>query len=208
MPCLLLGHTPAAQRLPQGMARKLCYFVIVRFHAGIAFAILLVGGCDLAATKRAWVAGKGGELARDPQLSQVQTIAAKVSAGSSTLTFHILASDDPRAYSWPDGSIYVTRGLINLLNDDELAAVIAHERGHLVKSGATTSVVSLRGCDKDLAVEMHADAVGVQLLKDSGIPATTMADMLRKVRDGAHITPECRKGMEERIAAVSTAASQ
>jgi Zn-dependent protease with chaperone function len=134
--------------------------------------------------------------------------AARLDDVQSKLAVHILASDDPRAYSWPDGSIYVTRGLMRLLSDDELTAAIAHERGHLVKSGATSSVVSLRGCDKDLAVEMHADAVGVQLLKDSGIPPTTMADMLRKVRDRAHITPECRKAMQERIAAVSTAASR
>jgi Zn-dependent protease with chaperone function len=46
--------------------------------------------------------------------------------------FKVLASDDANAFALPGGFIYVTRGLIEAVQDEaELAAALAHEIGHI-----------------------------------------------------------------------------
>lgn len=46
--------------------------------------------------------------------------------------FHVMQSKEINAFSGPGGHIYVTTGLLNIANDDELASVLAHEVGHVV----------------------------------------------------------------------------
>jgi predicted Zn-dependent protease len=47
-------------------------------------------------------------------------------------TFAVLDSDEPNAIAGPSGFIFITRGLLVLLeNEDELACVLAHEVGHI-----------------------------------------------------------------------------
>ncbi len=46
-------------------------------------------------------------------------------------TFNIIKDDEFNAFAIPGGFIYVNSGLINAANDDELAAVLAHEIGHI-----------------------------------------------------------------------------
>lgn len=51
-----------------------------------------------------------------------------------TYTFKVLNSQDVNAMACPGGFIYVFKGLIDLMpSDDELAGVIGHEIGHVVK---------------------------------------------------------------------------
>ena len=45
--------------------------------------------------------------------------------------FRVLEDKDPNALSTPGGHVYVNSGLMEKANDDELAAVIAHEVGHV-----------------------------------------------------------------------------
>ena len=48
--------------------------------------------------------------------------------------FHILRDPQPNAFALPNGSIYVTTGLMTLLdNESELAAVLAHELTHAMR---------------------------------------------------------------------------
>jgi len=48
--------------------------------------------------------------------------------------FAILATDDVNAYSCPGGYIFVTRGALNMVQDEaELAAVLAHEISHVTE---------------------------------------------------------------------------
>ena len=46
--------------------------------------------------------------------------------------FHVMENKEINAFSGPGGHIYVTTGLLNIANDDELASVLAHEVGHVV----------------------------------------------------------------------------
>jgi predicted Zn-dependent protease len=51
--------------------------------------------------------------------------------------FHVVDQTAPNAFALPGGHIFVSRGLLALANDeDELACVIGHEIGHVVKRHA------------------------------------------------------------------------
>jgi Zn-dependent protease with chaperone function len=181
----------------------------VRFAKGVAVIFLFLTGCSAGGARNLWVLGQGGEIAGSSQV-RAESVAARLRNGSPPqhLTFHILASGDARAYSWPDGAIYLTQGLMDRLSDDELAAAIAHECGHLIKPFGTASVVGLRGCDKGQAVEMQADAIGVQLLRANNIPTSTMAQMLQKVHDSADVSDACRQKIEQRIQVLDSPAAR
>ncbi len=48
--------------------------------------------------------------------------------------FHVVDVSEPNAFALPGGYIYVTRGVLNLVNDEsELACVIGHEMIHVTK---------------------------------------------------------------------------
>lgn len=47
--------------------------------------------------------------------------------------FKVLKSGDINAFALPDGSIYITEGLLNELDtDDQIAGILGHELGHVV----------------------------------------------------------------------------
>jgi predicted Zn-dependent protease len=49
-----------------------------------------------------------------------------------TYTFHVVDTPEPNAFALPGGYVYVTRGLLVLLNsEDELAGVVGHEIAHV-----------------------------------------------------------------------------
>ncbi len=111
----------------------------------------------------------------------------------------VLASGEPAAYTWPNGEVYVTTGLIDLLDDEELAAALAHEMGHRAGTGRSRRVLSLRGRKEGLEAELEADRVGVSLLRAAAIRPEKMAVMLSKVRDGAHLKPVYVADINRRI---------
>ena len=81
-------------------------------------------------------------------LNRVNTIGQKLLTANnlpSTITFKVSDSEDVNAYANLDKEIYVYRGLLNNVeNDDELAAVIAHELGHIVNAHcAKQSLISI-----------------------------------------------------------------
>jgi predicted Zn-dependent protease len=78
------------------------------------------------------------------------------SSARSGLPFKFFIISDKRinAFSAPGGHIYITTALMNLATDPELAAVLAHEIGHVV---ARHSLVSL---EQAQAVDSLASVVG------------------------------------------------
>lgn len=85
------------------------------------------------------------------------------------------------AWAWPGGPIHVSRDLVDLLDDDELAAVVAHELGHL-RGGKQWSgpLASLDG-DGGLETESRADQLGCRLLVARGIEPTATVRLLDKL---------------------------
>jgi predicted Zn-dependent protease len=52
--------------------------------------------------------------------------------------FHVIDMEAPNAFALPGGPVYISRGLLALLNsEDELAGVLGHEIGHIVGRHAT-----------------------------------------------------------------------
>lgn len=61
-------------------------------------------------------------------------------------TFHIINEPLPNTFSGTGGDIYITTGLLDLLESkDELAAVLGHELGHLANRDQTQTFESERG---------------------------------------------------------------
>ncbi|NOR79287.1 MAG: M48 family metalloprotease [Methyloprofundus sp.] len=76
-------------------------------------------------------------LFEDPALLKyVQSIGDRLASYSPyqeiSYQFQIVDSEEPNAFALPGGYVYVSRGLLVLLNsEDELAGVIGHEIGHV-----------------------------------------------------------------------------
>ncbi|MDB4983184.1 MAG: peptidase Ste24p [Myxococcales bacterium] len=92
----------------------------------------------------------------DPEVvSYVQTVAGKVIAlgkhDRPDVTWQVFVLDDRKtvnAFATPGGYLYVYRGLLEMCeNEAELAAVMAHETGHVVARHAARSMVTSYGLD-------------------------------------------------------------
>src|SRR5262249_17752321 len=80
--------------------------------------------------------------------------------------------------AWPDGRIEVSRALVDRLDEEELAAALAHELGHLLEGGhlpvGTAGLddgppLGLRGAAGADEAEARADRIGCALLARRGI---------------------------------------
>jgi len=58
--------------------------------------------------------------------------------------FEVLATGEPNAFALPGGFIYITRSLIELCerDGDEVAFVLAHEMGHVIRGHAINRIVT------------------------------------------------------------------
>lgn len=145
------------------------------------------------------------EMSNDPQSARLQQIVGRLVAGHPDLhvSARVMDTGSVCAYAWPNGTIYVTRGLMDRGDDAVLAAAIAHEIGHLLSDGHVSAVASLKGCSHDPDGEIRADAYGVGLLSLQHLPDDAMARMLILVRDMNTLSPACRMAMTRRIELVS-----
>jgi predicted Zn-dependent protease len=136
--------------------------------AAICAALSLVLASDLARAQRTpelaspyddVAAGRAGaaSVARqvgtidDPALAAyVQKIGDRllraVPQRSFTYRFQVVDEAEPNAFALPGGYIFISRGLLALVNDeDELACVIGHEIAHVVKRHAAAKQGARRG---------------------------------------------------------------
>src|SRR5277367_4390250 len=152
---------------------------------GFSLFCLLLTGCGttpVSQTVNLWVANQGGtvEGARQARAEAVARPLFACCMGRAA-SIQVLNTDAVSAFSWRNGRVFVTRGLMDHLDDAELAAVIAHELGHLLSDGQLQTVASLRGCCVDPDREVRADAAGVALLRARGLTAQPMVSMLKKI---------------------------
>ena len=119
--------------------------------------------------------------------------------GIPEVEFRISDRDALGAWTWPSGEITITQALIELLDDAELSAVLAHEVGHLmVRASAQSALAEETG---DQALELAADQCGCCLLARRSVRPDAMVSMLRKVASGLRNA----RALDRRIAAASRA---
>jgi hypothetical protein len=147
-----------------------------------------------------WIANQGGI---DPGPGQARAERAIASLWGNCegrrVAIRVLANDAAVAFSWPNGDVFVSRGLVKLLDDAELTAAVAHELGHLLGDGHLHAVVSLNGTRANLDLEERADAFGVELLRSRRLPTAPMRGMLTKLASSRSLPPECVPAIEHRI---------
>ena len=160
-------------------------------------ALICAGqGCANSQHEMSWIQHQGG-LVQGPCLAKAQRAEARL--GTDLTALNVLDDPAPGAYSWPDGNVFVTKGLVDLLTEQELAAAIAHEMGHLLNDGHLQAPVSLQGCCTTPNIEERADAIGVRLLQQAGISRDVMPQMLEKVERASSTSAGCRSNMQKRI---------
>ncbi len=130
-----------------------------------------------------------------------------------TYTFAVTDQSEVNAFATPDAYVFVTRGILAHFNsEDELAAVIGHEIGHVVGNHGRRKVGKLRlgeilgwigsyatgssaiyGLSNTLtqtaiagygrAYELEADEYGFQFIRDAGYNPRAMLDSIQILRD-------------------------
>jgi predicted Zn-dependent protease len=141
---------------------------------------------------------QGGVLV-DPRQQKVEDSLALLGIYGRGLRVQVLNNGTICANSWRDGSIFVTRALVDLLDRQELTAVMAHEMGHLLNDGHLQGAASLRGCCVNPDAEVRADATGAELLRIQGINPEIMETMLKKVKGAIATSSPCQQGLAIRI---------
>lgn len=161
--------------------------------------LLAVGGCAAYSGAGARVEPNAAFLQdhrRERLLSVAKRFGSCVPDGNCD--YQVVDRMDATAFAWPDGRIHVTRGLVDLLDDEELAAAVAHELGHLLDDGHLTGRFSLKGTARSQDAEARADVIGRQLLRQAGLPHESMKRMLEKVLP-AHRDAAGRASLARRI---------
>ncbi len=85
-------------------------------------------------------------------LNRVRSIGARLAAVSDRkdykYNFYVIKKDEMNAFTTPGGNIYIFTGLLNKLKDDnQIAAVIAHEMGHCAARHVVKKFQAILGYD-------------------------------------------------------------
>jgi hypothetical protein len=172
---------------------------------GLTSLLFVLAGCGggvAVAPQPSWAAwaGRAGGVASGPEQVRSEAALSRLAAEKPwPVSVHLLANDALGAWTFPDGNIFVTRGLVTALSDDELAAVLAHETGHLRAAGRLPRGVAFDGAAGPTGCEERADDEGCALLKCRGIAKASLASALLKVRNATSTSPLIRAALDLRI---------
>lgn len=141
-------------------------------------------------------------------LKRVSTIGTKILKANginASIEFKVSDDEDVNAYADLNKQIYVYRGLLNYVeNDEELAGVISHEMGHIINghcakqgvldTGIATiiNMTKLNSTAKSVSQELastklsrndekEADITGVDLMTKAGYNPLAMISLLSKI---------------------------
>lgn len=169
----------------------------------IIFTVLLMFMCNIGA-----IAAENWDSAA--ALNRVNTIGTKLVKSNGigqAITFKVSDQADVNAYANINKEVYVYRGLLEYVaNDEELAAVISHELGHILnghcaKQGVLNTGVNVlanataRVCGNTVAAvgqqlassklsrkdEFEADITGVDIMTKAGYNPLAMISVLNKI---------------------------
>lgn len=156
---------------------------------------LLAGGCAAggeAFARDSWTKRQGGISAGDKSIPLTGAVERlQIACPLIKLHVHVLEKNDLSAYVWPDGHIYVSRELAARATEEQLAAAMAHEIGHLLDKQNTPppSALAPHFTAEDLR-EYRADQLGRALLVKAGYSDKHMASLLRLIQADPTNSPE------------------
>ncbi len=102
-----------------------------------------------------------------------QTVARKSSRPNTFKGYHfaVLDTNELNAFACPGGTIFITRGLLNTCaNEDELAAVLAHECAHVANKDGINSISKARWTEV-------WTAMGTEAVRQYGGPAGNLVNL-------------------------------
>jgi len=159
-----------------------------------------------AADRARWVAGRGGVercAARESVLATLcEQLLVAAEPEPTPLRLRVLRHGPPRAYAFPPDAVYVTASAFARWPEDELAAAVAHELGHLLdEPTASASPVALvaDATPAHLAIEMRADRIGRGLLRDAGRDPAALSRLLSRLATDARTPAETRAHLTRRL---------
>ncbi len=102
--------------------------------------------------------------------------------------------EEPRAFAYPDGSIFISQSLINLFDSlDEVMAILAHEVGHILNETRQAAFQAEINSNSPIRKwgylgvgwlhEMISDLGSAELLEKVGLKTTAQAEALSKLAD-------------------------
>ena len=93
----------------------------------------LVGSrAEVAPEWSRWTVVQGGLMDDPARCARASRAVSRLTDGRWDVHAHVLDNAAMTAYSYADGHVFVTRGLVDAASDDELTAALAHELGHLL----------------------------------------------------------------------------
>jgi len=96
---------------------------------------------DAEAKRVAEAMGLHDAPALDAYVSTVGQRLAEHAPGHDAYVFHVVDMEEPNAFALPGGHVYVSRGLLAIMNsEDELAGVLGHEIGHVAARHAAARI--------------------------------------------------------------------
>lgn len=154
--------------------------------------------------------------AEDPLLQErVRVIGEKIASVSDrkdiTYYFKVLDDEEVNAFALPGGFIYVNKGLLeHVERDDELAAVLAHEVGHVVARHGIKRLQGLQGysvlrillaaAPQSAEIGLAADTAFAELLTGYSREDELLADRLgSRYAERAGYDPRAMIGFLERL---------
>jgi len=159
-------------------------------------------GCQSEASRTTvwekWALREGG-FASQSAHQRAQAALNALQYSSQNARVYVLESPSDAAYAWPDGSIFLTSALLEILEPQEIAAVIAHELGHLSDRPTPSQASALFGKSQHLDDESRADEFACDLLQRSGLAPRALASALRKVQLAPGISDQQRQALLERV---------
>lgn len=125
--------------------------------------------------------------------------------------FYVITNNEPNAFAFPGGFIFITDSLLKLINSDkeQIAFVLAHEMGHVISGHSFNrllteySITTLSSLIKTKGIifstakkfstkyiisaysrenEYEADILGVKIMKNCGFDASKSVTLLNNLR--------------------------
>jgi hypothetical protein len=178
----------------------------------LPFWLFVAAGCSSAIPVASpgwtrWADRMGGVTPSGCDSLRASAALARLNPPTLKPSVFVLCNESLGAWTFADGNIFVSEGLIRILSDDELAAVLAHEIGHLRSANRLTSGAAFDGITASIEIEAWADDQGRLLLKLRHIPEASLPAALLKVRNARATPIWMRAALDYRIHRLTTDAN-